>query len=611
MAMKRPIIHVENTKTEIEGLVFFAQALEELLFDHTIDSFKAPALNSISRAFELRRLAKQGAEKSQKYTKFILPVIRELEWSIKNDPVITGNDAVVAHDLLAKIASPEKSLDEITILADSLILHLSEYWKNLRKIIKSSVQDGRQKKKLKALAAIFTAQIELEGFSRRYAYYITNSHLLKKIREPIDKENVLDVIDKFLDMFSQKSVEWEIIYRGSKSFEMLESYCSSYRMEVTATAKDSDVKKAKVIANFLNENTEFPLYIYIKVSRARDCYRAREIADSILGTFTAACKFHVHDLNLKVSKQCVIKSKDSSYILINPAVDPMMSGAVSIKTDNLNELIKETTELLAGHHLSPNSTRMYNNALEYHKAALEAGTPENQILDLWAAIEGFLPQPSDTGNRVGHYTALLVPSLTLSYPTKIFKYMSDSLLFAGKEVEDFINSQNIEGDFFSKTTCLIVAEELMDERIKLLSLKSMHPLMRFTINQIYDSFNSKKLVLNTLLNHREKVSWHIQRIYTTRNLIIHSADSLPYLRTLVENLHSYLDILIPSITKLAIYSRVSLEIDAAVRLLSIHEDYLLSELRKKEEKCTIENYKNIVFGSDNPLSPFNDNKLSK
>ena len=55
--MKRPRLYKWVLQDNTRGLLFFAQALEELLFHHTVDSFKTPALNTHLNAYELHFLA--------------------------------------------------------------------------------------------------------------------------------------------------------------------------------------------------------------------------------------------------------------------------------------------------------------------------------------------------------------------------------------------------------------------------------------------------------------------------------------------------------------------------------------------------------------------------
>lgn len=51
--MLKPNLNKWGVNEELDGLLFFAQLIQEMLFDYTIDSYKAPALNTKSRCFEI------------------------------------------------------------------------------------------------------------------------------------------------------------------------------------------------------------------------------------------------------------------------------------------------------------------------------------------------------------------------------------------------------------------------------------------------------------------------------------------------------------------------------------------------------------------------------
>lgn len=50
--------------------------------------------------------------------------------------------------------------------------------------------------------------------------------------------------------------------------------------------------------------------------------------------------------------------------------------------------------------------------------------------------------------------------------------------------------------------------------------------------------------------HEKKTAWHIQRIYRARNCIIHDGEDVQNIENLVENLHSYIDVLCSGIVQL-------------------------------------------------------------
>ena len=67
-----------------------------------------------------------------------------------------------------------------------------------------------------------------------------------------------------------------------------------------------------------------------------------------------------------------------------------------------------------------------------------------------------------------------------------------------------------------------------------------------------DIFCNKRSLLKELNRYESRLKWHIQRLYRTRNAIIHSGEEPINLRYLSEHLHDYVDeIMTEIIEKLA------------------------------------------------------------
>jgi len=132
------------------------------------------------------------------------------------------------------------------------------------------------------------------------------------------------------------------------------------------------------------------------------------------------------------------------------------------------------------------------------------------------------------------------------------------------------------------------------------------PLLLNKLWGIAKSFNTRAKVFDTLRGHRRKVRWHLSRIYHTRNSIVHDASAMPYLPTLVENLHVYVDSLIKAVQKTAMISPEHLTVDGALQYLSAWESYRLKALQdapNKNEKLKDSDVWDVVFGHDLTLAP--------
>ena len=71
-----------------------------------------------------------------------------------------------------------------------------------------------------------------------------------------------------------------------------------------------------------------------------------------------------------------------------------------------------------------------------------------------------------------------------------------------------------------------------------------YQLLRHRMYRLHVMMEKPSEVMKHLKRHAEKLKWHIDRIYRTRNMIVHAGVSPQYLETLLENIHSYYDILI-------------------------------------------------------------------
>jgi hypothetical protein len=72
--------------SKLNGLKFFAQRLDELLFDYTLDSYKPSALNAPYLVKEALALVSDISANLLDYAN-LSHVLEELVWSVQNDKV--------------------------------------------------------------------------------------------------------------------------------------------------------------------------------------------------------------------------------------------------------------------------------------------------------------------------------------------------------------------------------------------------------------------------------------------------------------------------------------------------------------------------------------------
>ena len=82
-------------------------------------------------------------------------------------------------------------------------------------------------------------------------------------------------------------------------------------------------------------------------------------------------------------------------------------------------------------------------------------------------------------------------------------------------------------------------------------------------------------------------------------------ESLPYVETLVENLHDYLDILAECTIRAGIASETPVEIDSLLVLFQAHAKAHLDALAGADKGCELNDYRDLLFSRCDFLRPEN------
>jgi hypothetical protein len=603
--MKRVFVLSNSASDQLANLAFVAQCLDELLFDHSYDSYRAPALNSHLRAIELNAIAHQLRETTF-FDSVLRPLVEECRSSFQSDQVLSADSrAFLIQQLdsaLANLAAPDHAL----ALFSSLLVELQSYSTKLRNAF-AGVLDMPTKKKSEMywLATAFVVQVELEGFSRRFSYF----HLQRLIEKLNKQQNVdpIRVFQSYLREFTRKQEPTtSVIFRGAKKFLDYRGVAAKFGLEISLDTEFAG-KFTKPAKDWLANLPESECHVVINELPVQDPVMAILAARSRVESFGSSVNLVRHSEALALDLASVALPKNDLGTLIQQAPDPMKCGHRS--SDGEMEQIRDVGEMLQGDHLDTASTFRFRNALRYHTAALHSPHVENQLLDLWAAFESLLPQSGGLGRRVDHFTSNLGAVLLTTYLDDLLVTVGDELNRESAEVKELIKSVPVDGNWVQKVAAFVVCEELDSTRISVAALLSKeNPLLLFRLFQLHEKLKSKAKIASTLVVHEKKIVWHIGRIYYMRNSIVHSANSLPYLPILVQHLHMYVDELLHAFSSIALSSSTRLTLEEILALIVGHHKVRMSALQiagdGADQKCSLQNYRRLLFGAGNPLSQF-------
>jgi hypothetical protein len=595
--MKAPDLRKWDPKSEMEGLLFFAQSINELLFDYTIDTYKIPALNSRTLALELLNsieesesgFLKQGA---------INPIIEELVDRLKKDPVVMEIIKNYFGEFIGSLCK-EARIPGLKTNIKFLVNKIQDkYFNTSKKLLVDALLTARGKENITSLTRIYITELIYRGYSPQFIYFESDRFFFSgSFPARIDK---LEIVNEYLNLFKFDDKLFDVIYRASKIFGAIREYAYGLGIEIHEDASGLSFRgESKKIESFLDKNNQCPLYLKVKDIRVLDPFSAREIADRKLFLIESLAKYHVHRGELVKSESALVYSSDQSEFGIYRKPNPSVLKRPDRILEKLSTLVRNTISVVGSKNVDSESLQRLIRALGGHHNAIRSETPERQLLEFWSAIEVLFPPTSGETDRISQISGAMACFVSSEYAAKLAADLYFSIRNSGcaeairllNQIPDGINP--IE-------KCLALFSIKTNEQIReqFYRLFDKHPLLKTRIEFLSTRFSSSDLVLKTLKAHIERVIWQIHRIYRARNLIIHSGKTLPYTNILVENLHSYLDRVLDIVHERIFHTSHATTIDQIALEVKLESESHLTKLKHLgKTECTADNFKLVLFGN--------------
>lgn len=581
--------------TRCQGLLFFAQALEEALCYETIDSYRAPSLSTHLCCHELRYLC---SEYSQNHTheSSLNYCIEELKYKVESDAVLTGQQKKEIKIYIGRLTSQIKNKERVHVIACNIEQEICKtYWKELNKRIKEYVGKPAEKETIRKLALAFCSELDENNISGKYAYHMTKKFFFSPKVAPKKITDHKQISD-FLKLFSMAPKDFTIVFKCSAELEIAPDIAKTFKISKQNGGSIKTTNRLKL--NLLNqEDKRLTSYIVINEVRAKEPHTAISYARSVLSMLFGISSFHNHTELTRCSFRCLVIDENDKCICINSEQNAMKMGAM-LKHTEREELLLNSNKLLLSGQYSSDLLMKFLRSFDLHQAAAVSLNEENQLLDIWSAIEGFLPQPLHGEHRIEIYLQYILPLLTVTYPFKIFESAYDDICAVsntGKATLDAItDSENYNKAMFFLTT----AEHKASRDAFISNLDN--PLLAYRCASISNSYSTTGDIYKTYKKHCERLDWHIRRIYLVRNQIVHRARVLSFIKSLIEHLHSYFDTIIVSLIRLSLSNpklSITQNLEKIIMLHSAH----MNSLECKNTNITVSNASGFIFGHGNPF----------
>jgi hypothetical protein len=523
----------------VHGLIFFAQRLEELLFDYTLDSYKPSALNPPFLCIEALRVIEDIEEEALDPSN-LTHVLDELVWAIREDKVSKTLLDVDLDQYVLRSEETPLAQKKIRLEVLSRTLEPRRYLEQCCKLLKeATIKNG--KSDINTLARILVTTLVNMGLSKAFLYQKSKEYFFLGDSPKISSPNDLD---PFVSSIMPVTHDFDVFFIVSDDVKQVAESIKPFRIEMVDKLPDNLIPFA--------ESRGFapsPDEVLIKIDhiRAYDCYTARERAerqiDTLKDLFTLF--FHKNALRWQEStliSQCCI---DAPAIVRTPksSMDKAFDMRPAWASKQLNWLISNLALRFGG------SFDKFNRIVDLHGTCVSNLIPENQLLNLWISLETIVP--SHVGmNKINNITLSLDPFVRMTYIRRLVERAVVDLMFWNKRATKKILKKVTDSKGLKlpmKLIFLLGLPENESLRTELYAeLKEFH-LLRFRLFRLSEMFKSTQSVREMLDLHSKKVSWQLRRIYRTRNLIVHAGRTPTYLGTLIENGHDYLDMVLNEI----------------------------------------------------------------
>jgi len=572
---------------KLEGLLFFAQTIREMVSRYTIDSYKAPVFNSHSICEEILDVIEE-IEQGFLHERGLDPLREELIWNLQDDPVVRKTLGYRFTPIMEELkqADSHKKIQSIVKPIQNLIER--NYIQEIHNQLIESVKNPKEKEKITQLSKIFISELVFYGYSQEYLHQEIMYYFFSN-----QKISTVNQIDIFLKRFSFNKENWDVYFRGDDNFTYLEKLDIFKDLEIL-DEKIQPRKGYPAEIKFFEDNEKFPLFLLFKNIEALDPYDARDRCERILRHINDLSGLSTHREKLKWSSQSLVYSKTDFFKAIDDysVMHKVKDSEICDVKSNIDELVSILVKL------DPESMYLIWNSLSMHSGAIESKRSENQLMNLWTALETLLPAPqSQSKTRIVYFLYSFEPFLGRKYIQKLIKDLLNELRFElGDKLDGFLLKVPVGSSDFEKISAVISIKENKPLKDELCLMVGRNFLLRNKIHTLNKKLITKAKILETIETHNKRVRWQLQRIYRARNLIVHKGGKLIYLDQLVENLHSYYHSVFSLIQEIQYdYDNID-TLETIFKLVRIEHEAHLNLLKMKEQvDCNKDNFQLLLF----------------
>ncbi len=599
--------------SDTENLFLFYQCINEMSFNYSPDSYQAPIMNTVSLCDEILQtyeILENGRLEEKLYKKYIPVIGDELQECICRD--------VVAKDLIGlRIESVKSSLNSLhntNGMIVSTIRNIRNHYRNLVYIkaledrLVELVTSPKSQQEIISTSGNWITELIRLGYSKEHIYHMTQDFFQRK---PIESGSS---ILEFFQLFNFERKEWELLLLVDKQ---ISPYIKELRKIISDERIVIEITDDRYLKELLNRDGNRHVNFFV------NSYKTLQLTKRV-----ACIKVRVKSLDpycgLKEATRYIrtlmdiVELYDNEVKLIYPyslclnySRTSIVSKTAMSKKNRIyaQSYLPETLKMLSNLRVSRSVLYKLLSVFRYHGDALAQSTNEKYvILMLWTSLEEFFIDGNIGGSKGSIVKNAIIEIIQRTIIIKRLKYLQNDLkrhLKANnKELIEKYKIDNLE-EFIQ----ILFMDESSEQVSEIMKTFATNPLLRSRIYSLINkSFSDGKNIMEFLDKHRKKIEYQIERIYRSRNLLVHTGVEMDYEEKTIECLHYYVDFVVNYIIAKCESGEPIYDIyDVVEEARNDNKGHMTILGEKKNVKTTQDNYKEMLFGpSSNILTYYSD-----
>jgi hypothetical protein len=517
------------------GLVYFAQRMEELTFDYSLDSYKAPTVNVpglISEALSQLHLIRNGSQGVGLQS--VEPILDELRVRL-HDNMIVRSIVGPFRDLLGFLQEPHK---QIISKLDVLRRELSPqaYINQNMKIIIFEIKNNN-KNNIDFLARELVTSLQNSGMSRRHIYQSTVDFFFEK-NHVLKDENCLN--EFFKNIFPHHHKFTMCFKIGSLVENLKSDNFASFSMEISDSIPEPFLSSPKA-KNFKTRGAN-EKFVIVSGIEAFDQFSAIANAEGRVAMLQNLFRTYHHksgfDLGSKVLSEQKCCSADIALLSRERSRMSFVNDDRPKKAAQKLDYLLKNTQLPRG----KDGVKFFS-VTEFHSLSLESKSVENQLLNLWISLETLIPSRQGS-SKINSVISGMLPITGLNYIRRIIERLAFDLLRWNRPFVAALLRKiepNPAVDAVGKVLRLCALKANTAHLEELFEKLENFELLRNRIYKIHQKISDPSQLKSFLESHQKRVEWQIMRIYRIRNSIVHNGRKPDFSEIIVDCAHDYFD----------------------------------------------------------------------